>query len=341
LTAFGSTEHFHLAEVPRPEPQLGEVRIRIRAAAFNPTDFQKRQGIGKTGQLPLILGCDVAGVIDAIGDGVTTFAVGDEVYSYLLGGRKSGGGYAQYVCRSVDFVASKPRNLSFAEAATVVTAGLTAVQCLERVELQPGKSLFIAGGSGGVGSMLIQLARHGGAVQIFTTAGSEDSAHYLVETLGISRERLLFYAGLSRGQLAEQLREQNDGQLFPVAVDCVGEAMTGLCCDVVDFGGNVISIVQGPRDDSHPPEEDDENRLFNRSAAFHFVMASALGTFGSPEDWPAYGRQLAELGALFECSAVHPPAIADVGGLTVETVRHAHALLESGHVRGKLVMQVD
>jgi NADPH2:quinone reductase len=341
LTAFGSTEHFHRAEVPRPEPQPGEVRIRIHAAAFNPTDFQKRQGAGAAGQLPLILGCDVAGVIDAIGDGVTTFAVGDEVYGYLLGGRKNGGGYAQYVCRSVDFVAPKPRNLSFAEAAAVVTAGLTAFQCLERVQLQPMKSLFIAGGSGGVGSMLIQLARHGGAHQIFTTAGSENSVLYLTDTLGISRKRLLFYTGLSRGQLAEHLREQNSGQLFPVAVDCVGGAMTGLCCDVVDFGGNVISIVQGPRDDSHPPEEDDENRLFNRSAAFHFVMASALGTFGSPEAWPVYGRQLAELRALFEGSAVQPPATANVGGLSVETVRHAHALLESGHVQGKLVMQVD
>ncbi|HEV8190022.1 MAG TPA: NADP-dependent oxidoreductase, partial [Ktedonobacterales bacterium] len=168
LTAFGSAEHFRLAEVPMPEPQPGEVRIRIRATAFNPTDYQKRQGTGITSTPPLILGCDVAGIIDAIGSGVSAFAEGDEVYAYLLGGRNPGGAYAEYVCRPVEFVARKPRNLSFGQAAAVVTAGLTAYQCLEHVQIQPGEPVFIAGGAGGVGTMLIELARHAGAEPIFT-----------------------------------------------------------------------------------------------------------------------------------------------------------------------------
>lgn len=338
LTAFGSVENFRLAELPHPEPQPGEVRIRIRAAAFNPTDYQKRQGIGSRGAPPLILGIDAAGVIDAVGDGVTTFAVGDEVYSYLLGGGKNGGAYAEYVCRQVDFVAHKPRNVSFAQAASLVTVGMTAIQCLERVSLLPDTPLFVAGGSGGVGSMLIQLARHAGARAIFTTAGSEQSARYLTDSLGIPRERLLFYAGLSREELAQALRAQNGGRLFPVAIDCVGGAMTGLCCDIVDFEGHVVSIVQGPRDDSHSPDEDDENRLFNRSAAFHFVMASARGTFGDPETWSLYGRQLMAIANLVESGGIQPPAVAEVGGLSVETVQRAHAMLEMGHVQGKLVM---
>jgi NADPH:quinone reductase len=341
LTAFGSAEHFSLAELPRPEPQPGEVRIRIHAAAFNPTDYQRRQNTRTANMLPLILGIDVAGIVDAVGSGVTTFAVGDEVYTYLLGGGKTGGGYAEYVCRLVDFVAHKPRNLSFGQAAAVVTAGLTACQCLEQVQLHPGEPLLVAGGSGGVGTMMIHLARHAGAGPIFTTAGSERSASYLTETLGIPRQQVLFYAGLRRDQLAERLRAQNSGQLFRIAIDCVGGAMTGLCCDVVDFEGHIISIVQGPRDDSHPPEEDDENRLFNRSAAFHFVMASVRGTFGGPETWSLYGRQLAALADLLESGAIPPPPITEVGGLSVETVRRAHALLEAGHVQGKLVMRVD
>lgn len=340
LTAFGSAEHFRLAEVPRPEPQPGEVRIRIHAAAFNPTDYQRRQGAGQPGTLPLILGIDAAGVVDAIGPGVTAFAVGDEVYTYLLGGGKTGGAYAEYVCRQVAFVARKPRNLSFAQAAALVTAGMTAYQCLEQVQLQPGEPLFVAGGSGGVGTMLIQLARHAGAGPIFTTAGSERSARYLTETFAISRERILFYAGLSRDQLAQRLRDLNDGRLFRVAIDCVGGAMTGLCCDIVDFEGHVLSIVQGPRDDSHPQAEDDENRLFNRSAAFHFVMASVRGNFGTPDTWPVYGRQLGALADLIEAGAIQPPATDVVGGLSVETVQRAHTMLEAGHVQGKLVMAI-
>jgi NADPH:quinone reductase-like Zn-dependent oxidoreductase len=102
----------------------------------------------------------------------------------------------------------------------------------------------------------------------------------------------------------------------------------------------VISIVQGPRDASHPPEENDEDRLFNRSATFHSVMLSARGMFGSPGSWPVYGRQLAALTDLIEAGDIEPPAIAEVGSLSVETVRRAHAILERGHVQGKLVMLV-
>jgi NADPH:quinone reductase len=168
----------------------------------------------------------------------------------VLGGGKPGGAYTEYVCRHTSFVARKPRNLSFAQAAAVPAAGLTAYQCLERVKLQPGEPLFVAGGSGGVGTMVIQLARHAGAGPIFTTAGSERSARYLMGALGIAREQILFHAGLSREQLEQRLRDQNGGHLFRVAIDCVGGAMTGLCCDIVDFEGHVISIVQGPRDAS-------------------------------------------------------------------------------------------
>jgi NADPH:quinone reductase-like Zn-dependent oxidoreductase len=316
------------------------VRIRIHATSFNPSDYQRRRGIENPGTLPLILGSDVAGVVEALGSGVTAFAIGDEVYAYLLGRNKTSGTYAEYVCLPASFVARRPRNLSFAQAAAVPTVGLTAYQCLERVCLQRGEPLFVAGGSGGVGTMLIQLARHAGAGPIFTTAGGERSARYLMDTLGIAREQLLFYTGLSRELLAQRLREQFDGHLFRVAIDCVGGTMTGLCCDIVDFEGHVISIVQGPRDASRPPEEDDENRLFNRSATFHFVLLSARGMFGSPETWPVYGHQLAALTDLLEVGDIQPPAISEVGDLSVESVRRAHTLLETGHVQGKLVMLV-
>jgi len=340
LTAFGSTDHFRLAELPRPEPRPTEVRIHIHATSFNPSDYQRRQGTENPGTLPLILGSDVAGVVDAIGSEVATLALGDEVYAYLLGWNKTSGAYAEHVCLPASFVARKPSNLSFAQAAAVPTAGLTAYQCIDRVRLLPGEPIFVAGGSGGVGTMAIQLARQAGAGPIFTTAGGEGSARYLMNALGIPHEQLLFYAGLPREQLAQRLREQNGGHLFRVAVDCVGGAMTGLCCDIVDFEGHVISIVQGPRDAAHPPEDDDENRLFDRSAAFHFVLLSARGMFGNPDTWSVYERQLAALTNLIEAGDIQPPAISEVGSLSVETVRRAHAMLETGHIQGKLVMLV-
>jgi NADPH:quinone reductase-like Zn-dependent oxidoreductase len=341
LSAFGSADNFHVAEAPLPEPRPGEVRIRVHAASFNPSDYKRRQGARPASEFPLILGSDVAGTVDAIGPGVTAFSEGDEVYAYLLGGGRAGGAYAEHVCQQIAFVARKPRNLSFAQAASVVTVGLTASRCLERVTLQRDEPVFVAGGSGGVGTLLIQLARRLGAGQILTTAGNERSARYLMEALGVPRLQILFYNGLSRQQLEDRLREQNGGQRFRVAIDCVGGAMTGLCCDVVDFDGHVISIVQGPRDASHPPEENDEDRLFDRSATFHFVLVSARGMFGGPDTWPVYGRQLEALTDRFEAGEIEPPRITEVGNLSADTVRRAHAMLETGHVQGKLVMRVS
>ena len=181
--------------------------------------YQRRKSSTTAGPLPIILGSDVAGVVAAVGVGVTSCAVGDEVYSFLLGGGVGGRACAEYVRRRVEFVAHKPRNPSFAQAASMVTTGLTANQCLEHERLRPGEPLFVAGGSGGVGATLIQLTRHTGAGPIFTTTGGERSARYLGETLGVPQERLLFYAGLSRDQLAARLRELNDGRLFRVAID--------------------------------------------------------------------------------------------------------------------------
>jgi NADPH:quinone reductase-like Zn-dependent oxidoreductase len=234
--------------------------------------------------------------------------------------------------RKLQVRAHKPRIVSFAQAAAMVTTGLTAYQCLDHARLRPGEPLFVAGGSGGVGSILIQFARHAAAGPILSTTSGEASARYLTETLSLPRERLLFYAGLSRRQLAERLREMNGGRLFRVAIDCVGGAMTGLCCDSVDFDGDVISIVNGPRDDSHPVEEDDENRLFNRSAAFHFVMTSALATYGPPEAWPVYRRQLTDLSQLIGSGALELLQIIEAGELSVATVRRAHEMLERGRL---------
>ncbi|MCI0527583.1 MAG: zinc-binding alcohol dehydrogenase family protein, partial [Nitrospira sp.] len=119
------------------------------------------------------------------GSGVTDFSVGEEVYAYL-GGPKSNGSYAEYVCVPADFVGKKPTNLSFSQASAVPLVGLTAYQAVvDKANVKAHESVFIAGGTGGVGSMAIQLARYLGANPIFTTAGSDQSAAYLTQELDI------------------------------------------------------------------------------------------------------------------------------------------------------------
>jgi len=209
LIAPGSADHFQQATIPRPTPQPDEVRIRVRAAAFNPMDFQKRK-VAPASQLPTILGGEVAGEIDEVGSAVTTFTIGESVMTYLV--RKTGG-YAEYVCVQALFVVRKPDKLSFAQASAVPVVGITAYQAIvTRAAVGPGDAVLIAGASGGVGTMAIQLARLQGTERIVVTAGSDQSARYLTEQLGIAPSQIVRYPGLSRAELAAEAHRLRDAE---------------------------------------------------------------------------------------------------------------------------------
>ncbi|MGE5177978.1 MAG: quinone oxidoreductase family protein [Bacteroidota bacterium] len=336
LTASGSPEYFRLVARPLPAPCPDEVRIRIRAAGFNPMDFQMRKSAHRD-DLPLILGGEVAGEIDEVGSSVTSLAAGDPVLSYLV---QRNGGYAEYVCVPAVFVAPKPPNLSFAEAAAVPVAGLTAYEAILRADVRPGDSVLVAGASGGVGSLAVQLARMRGPDRIVVTAGSDSSARYLRDRLEIDPRSILRYSGLSRDELSEAALDRNGGRPYRVAFDFVGGAMTSLCADVVDVEGEVVGIVNGPRDATHRKPENDEDPLFDKSATFHFLQTSAWAAEGSPSLARRYAQRLGDLVQFLEACDLIPPAVHELRGLSVHSVRTAHALLETGHVQGKLVMTV-
>lgn len=334
LTAPESVDHFEERSLPLPLPLSDEVRIRIRAAGFNPLDVQKRKAARAT-QLPMLLGGDVAGEIDAVGAAVSSFIIGDPVMTYLV---RRPGGYAEFVCVQAIFVVRKPACLSFAQAAALPIVGLTAFQAVTRAAVRPGESVLITGASGGVGTMAVQLARLHGAESIVVTARNDRSAQYLTERLSIAPSQIVRYAGLSRASLAAEAVRCNQGTRFRVALDLVGGAMTSLCSDVVDVEGHVVAIASGPRDATHGETENDEDRLFDKSATFHFLLLSARAILCSPADWGIYAGQLTVLTNLLEDGRLHPPQVQDVGPLSVASVRHAHRLLEDGHVQGKLVM---
>jgi NADPH2:quinone reductase len=336
LTAPGSAEHFQRAMVPLPIPGPDEVRIRILAAGFNPMDWQKRKTMAAA-RLPAILGGEVAGEIDGVGPGVRGFLVGDPVYAYLV---RKPGGYAEYVCVRSVFVARKPRRLSFEQAAALPVAGLTAYESVIRAGVHPGDAVLVTGASGGVGSMAIQIARMRGASRIVATAGSDRSARYLTTRLGIPPAHIVRYTGRSRANLAGAALQCNEGHPFRIAFDFVGGAMTGLCADVVDVDGQVVAIATGPRDATHGEPDNDEDRLFDKSATVHFVLLSARAALSRPAEWDWYARRLGELGRWVDAGVLRPPDIRNVGHLSVEAVRTAHQMLEEGHVQGKLVMTV-
>ena len=336
LTASGSAEHFQRAMLPLPVPGPDEVRIRIRAAGFNPMDWQKAKTMAPN-RLPAILGGEIAGEIDAVGSSVKGFIVGDPVFAYLV---RKPGGYAEYVCVRSVFVARKPHRLSFEQAAALPVAGLTAYESVIRAGVRPGDAVLVTGASGGVGTMAVQIARLRGASRIVATAGSDKSARYLVTRLGIPLSHIVRYTGRSRADLAWDALQRNEGHPFRVAFDFVGGAMTSLCADVVDVDGQVVAIATGPRDATHGEPENDEDRLFDKSATVHFVLLSARAALSSPTEWGWYARRLEDLGQWADAGVLRPPDIRNVGHLSVEAVRTAHQMLEEGHVQGKLVMSV-
>src|SRR5580698_2337738 len=164
----GGPDELHIASVRRPEPGLTEIQVRVHAAGVNPVDWKVRAGGGP--EYPLIVGWDVAGVVSAVGEGVTLYRPGDEVYGMPLFPRFPGG-YAEYVVAPARHFAPKPAGLSFAEAAAVPLAALTAWQGLvDTADLRRGQRVLIHAAGGGVGHLAVQIAKHLGAYVIGTAS---------------------------------------------------------------------------------------------------------------------------------------------------------------------------
>jgi NADPH2:quinone reductase len=182
LTGAGGIDKLQLLEVPDPVlkgPQ--DVLVRLHASGLNPVDYKlRRKGGFYPNRLPLILGCDGAGVVQAIGAAVTKFKVGDEVFFFNGGmGGDEQGNYAELTVVDQDYLAAKPKSLSMVEAASVPLVWITAWEALfERCSLQAGETILIHGGAGGVGYIATQIAKHAGAT-VITTISSPEKAEFV------------------------------------------------------------------------------------------------------------------------------------------------------------------
>ena len=183
LTRYGDATAMELRDVPNPTAAAGEVLIRVRAAGLNPVDYKIRQGklrMVTRLDLPQVAGSELSGVVEAVGAGVTRFAVGDRVFARV--DKKKLGAYAAYAVVHETLVAKMPELLDFADAAGLPLAGLTALQALrDELGVTMGDKVFISGGAGGVGTLAIQLAVWMGA-EVATTASPRGEE--LVRSLG-------------------------------------------------------------------------------------------------------------------------------------------------------------
>lgn len=172
----GAPNVIRYGDLPAPTPKAGEVRVKVAAAAINPIDTYIRSGMIPPTPLPLITGTDVAGTIDALGANVKRFQVGDRVWGSNQGLLGRQGSCAEYVCAAEDFFYLTPAGVADDDAAAGALVGITAHLGLFRcARLAAGETVFVNGGTGGVGSMVVQMAKAIGAKAI-TTVGSDDKA---------------------------------------------------------------------------------------------------------------------------------------------------------------------
>jgi len=343
IQSFGGCDQFKDIELPIPEVKENNVRIKLIASSFNPVDYKMRNGMFG-GDFPMVLGHDGSGVIDEIGTGVTNFKKGDEVYAFIFGHPKSNGAYAEYVSLPQQFVAHKPKSLSFEDAAGIPLVGLTALCVVQRAKAVKGQAAFVAGASGGVGSIVVQLLRDIGAYPIVATAGSDESAEYIHSHLKIPKEHIVKYNNKDRATLATEVKNLSPNKSgFPIAIDLWGNEMKKLAFDVLSIDGHVLTIVEEDHDFITPlfPSNKQPSSLFGVNGSFTMVFIGARALAAKePSDWAVYGQGLEELAKLIDAGKVTAPKITNIGHLKASEVVKAHKELENGHIKGKLIISI-
>ncbi|MFG3261771.1 NADP-dependent oxidoreductase [Streptomyces bobili] len=232
---YGGPEALELMEIDKPEPGAGSVLIRVKAAGVNPVDWHVVAGHLNSileVSLPLVPGFDVAGVIEAIGPGVTEFSVGDEVFGYVRTEQVQYGTYAELVAAPVHTLARKPASLTWQQAAGLPLVGLTALQSLSRVGARSDETVLVHAAAGGVGSVAVQIAVARGA-RVIGTASERN--HEFLRSLGA--EPVVYGDGLAK-RVRELAPEGVDA-----AVDCVGSDAVTVSQELLKDPSRVASIV--------------------------------------------------------------------------------------------------
>jgi NADPH2:quinone reductase len=184
IEAHGDASAITVGELPTPEPGPGQVLVRVGASAINPIDLYLRSGrIAMPMSFPYIVGTDLAGTVEAVGSGVSKFRPGDRVWGSNQGILGRQGSAAEFACTDEGWLHPTPAGLSDVEAASIALVGITAhLGLFDHAHLVPGESVYVSGGGGGVGSMVIQMAKAAGA-RVATTAG-HDATLELCRSLG-------------------------------------------------------------------------------------------------------------------------------------------------------------
>ncbi|MBV1955783.1 NADP-dependent oxidoreductase [Streptomyces albidoflavus] len=303
--SYGGPEVLHETRVPRPEPGPGEILVAVRATGVNPTDWKHRAQAGFVDRLPLVLGWDVSGVVEAVGYGVTLFAPGEEVFGMLPYPHGSGS-HAEYVVGPARAFTRKPTVIDHLQAGALPLVSLTAYQALiDTAGIGPGQRVLIHAAAGGVGHVAVQIAKAHGAYVIGTASAPK---HDLLRELGA--DEVVDYR-------TTDVAEAVDG--VDMVLDPLGGETRARSVGLLRPGGTLVSLLSGGT-------AEEAARAAERGVrtATMLVEADHAG-MNAVADLVAAGALRPRVEATFP--------LAEAAA--------AHRLGETGRTTGKIVLEVD
>ena len=315
-------------ETPVPQPKERDLLVKIKAISVNPVDFKIRQNSAKDTVLetPKVIGWDAVGIVEAVGEGVTFFKTGDEVY--YAGDLTRSGSNAEYQLIDERIVGLKPTSLTDAEAAAMPLTALTAWESLyDRIRISKqkdkGKSILIIGGAGGVGSIAIQLAKKISGLKVITTASRPETKEWC-KAMGAD-------VVVDHKNLVEEVRAAGFKE-----VDCILDFvdLNSYWDDLVELikpQGHIVSITGSATPIAL-------NKLKNKSVTFSWELMYTRSMYQT-DDMEQQHHILNELAKLFDNGTLKTTLNQTLKGFTVENLKEAHRLLESGKTIGKVVIE--
>jgi len=330
LKKFGGVENFALEEVETPKIGKDEVLIKIKATAFNPIDYQMRRGDSESKLLKSpILGRELSGEIVQLGTNIHSFSIGDKVAAYV-GSLASNGTYTTFISVPAALIAKIPPDISFEQAAAIPMVGMTALQCFNRVPISKNSFVFIPGGAGGVGTILIKLLLAKGHKNLYTTAGNKESRTHLIQ-LGLPESHIADY---TKENIVSFLQNASGQNYFDFIFDLVGGRMSETAAELIQVFGTYVDVT-------FLATEVAKTTLFDKATNVVHIANYAPALVYGKEKLSYYGTSLNELFTKMKQQIITPSEIDVVGDLSVETVQKAHLLMENNQTKGKkLVMTV-
>ena len=324
LNQYGETAPFQPAELPTPSVKAGHVLVRVAATSVNTVDTMLRTmgtALPLSPALPAVLGMDFAGTVEAVGDAVTDFAPGDEVYGCAGGLADLPGTLAEFMLADAALIAHKPKSLSMREAAALPLVGITAFEGLQRAGTKDGDKVLVHGGAGGVGHVAVQLARHFGADVHATGTGTAQID--VIEQYGATA------IDFRAEKVADYVARHTDGAGFDVVFDTVGGENLTNSFAAAALNGHVSTTVSLVNLDLTPAH------FKGLSLHVVFMLIPMLHDHKREE----HGAILEQLAQIVDAGALKP--LLDDVRFGLEEVAKAHERLTSGKAIGKVVVDIQ